>query len=129
MAKEQMEAIFPFMIAPEDCTYTACYCEENVYKLIHKLVSEGHAAYEDLWAVFISNPGKVVPLYKQKSSGSMDDGLVFWDYHVVLVHCYQRTEYVVWDLDSTLGFPCPFDVYVASALQEYLFAELHQYDR
>lgn len=123
-----MSTVSPFTITPEDCVYNSCYCEENVYKLIGKLVSDGYAAHKDLWAVFISNPGKVIPLFKQKWSRG-DEGLVFWDYHVILVQCHKEAEYVVWDLDSSLGFPCPFDVYVESALQECPLGNSQQYDR
>ncbi len=47
-------------LLPGECTYTACYCEENVYKLCNTLVEKQEAKLSDLYAVFISNLNKVV---------------------------------------------------------------------
>ena len=41
-----------------ECDYTACYCEENVYKLCADLLQ--HNSADCLFAVFISNPEKQV---------------------------------------------------------------------
>eukprot|EP00798_Chlamydomonas_sp_ICE-L_P018027 gene18027-24440_t len=55
--------------------YQACYCEENVYKLITSLVEAGHAtSLLELFVVFVSNPDK-----------RESEGLVIWDYHVFLL--------------------------------------------
>eukprot|EP00475_Leptophrys_vorax_P028051 TRINITY_DN4030_c0_g1_i2.p1 TRINITY_DN4030_c0_g1~~TRINITY_DN4030_c0_g1_i2.p1 ORF type:complete len:297 (-),score=-5.75 TRINITY_DN4030_c0_g1_i2:179-1069(-) len=89
-----------------DFTYTACYCEENVYLLCRSLVARGIAQPDDLAVVFISNADRKIPLWCQKagtSCGEADDsgssggtengrreetGLVLWDYHVI---CLQLT--------------------------------------
>lgn len=42
-----------------DCLYTSCYCEENVWLLIDKLLSSG-AVLGTFYAVFVSNQGKQV---------------------------------------------------------------------
>lgn len=45
----------------EDCTYTGCYCEENVYKLIEQLGRRNPTNdLSNLYAVFISNDKKQV---------------------------------------------------------------------
>ena len=52
----------------DECEYASCYCEENVWKLCQMLQEK-----EDLQhlhrasAVFISNPGRSVPLWSQKA--------------------------------------------------------------
>ena len=50
-------------LSRSDCTYTSCYCEENIYKLIERLGSGGHGtsiSLDSLYAVFISNNSKQV---------------------------------------------------------------------
>uniref|UniRef100_G3P837 Protein N-terminal glutamine amidohydrolase n=1 Tax=Gasterosteus aculeatus aculeatus TaxID=481459 RepID=G3P837_GASAC len=51
----------------EDCVYTSCYCEENVWKLCEFVRSERTAPLEELFVVFISNENRKVPLWKQRS--------------------------------------------------------------
>lgn len=44
-----------------DCTYTACYCEENAYLLAQRLAQTGAVPTADcLHVVFVSNPRKQV---------------------------------------------------------------------
>uniref|UniRef100_A0ACD5TH35 Uncharacterized protein n=1 Tax=Avena sativa TaxID=4498 RepID=A0ACD5TH35_AVESA len=108
-------------------THTPYYCEENVYLLCKELIRAGLAdpVGTDLYAVFISNEEKKVPLWYQKASRN-DDGFVLWDYHVICIQSRRNRGYVpdlVWDLDSTLPFPCPFPQYVADAVQPLAFAD------
>ncbi|XP_051202408.1 protein N-terminal glutamine amidohydrolase [Lolium perenne] len=108
-------------------THTPYYCEENVYLLCKELIRSGFAdpAGTDLYAVFISNAEKKVPLWYQKASPS-DDGFVMWDYHVICIQSRRNKGEVldlVWDLDSTLPFPCPFLQYVSEAIQALSFAD------
>lgn len=42
---------------------------------------------------------------------------VFQDYHVVLLHMNSQAQSFVYDLDTTLPFPCPFDVYSREAFR------------
>jgi hypothetical protein len=42
----------------QDCTYTSCYCEENVYLLLKQLVKQHDRT--GLFAVFISNANETV---------------------------------------------------------------------
>ncbi|CAA0376242.1 unnamed protein product [Arabidopsis thaliana] len=114
--------------------HTPYYCEENVYLLCKTLCENGvaDATGSDLFAVFISNEKKQVPLWHQKAS-TRADGVVLWDYHVI---CVQRkkesdSEPLVWDLDSTLPFPSPLASYVTETIQPsfQLFAEYQRFFR
>ncbi|KAI0831761.1 N-terminal glutamine amidase-domain-containing protein [Trametes gibbosa] len=70
--------------------YTSCYCEENVYLLAQAFtkLSDAYPTGDrvpcpwQVYVVFISNGGKTVALWSQKAAR---DGLIVWDYHVVLV--------------------------------------------
>ncbi|XP_059206585.1 protein N-terminal glutamine amidohydrolase isoform X2 [Centropristis striata] len=97
----------------EDCEYTSCYCEENVWKLCESVRSERTAPLEELFVVFISNDSRTVPLWKQKS-GRGDQP----DYHVVLLQLGPTSSSsVVYDLDSELPFPCSLELYATQALR------------
>jgi hypothetical protein len=89
------------------CSYAACYCEENVYKLCEAVRTNAPAAeLEKCYAVFVSNKKRVVPLWRQKA-GREEERLVIWDYHVVFIYRPDdRT--LVYDLDSELPFPTYF---------------------
>ncbi|KAH8937605.1 hypothetical protein BDL97_16G036700 [Sphagnum fallax] len=106
-----------------DYLYTACYCEENVYMLCKRLCQLGLAMPDasDLFVVFISNSNCKVPLWRQKSKSSLEEGFCIWDYHVI---CIQKNlkgkgSAQVWDLDSTLPFPTSLDQYVSEALRPW----------
>ncbi|KAM3410215.1 hypothetical protein ACQJBY_002435 [Aegilops geniculata] len=73
-------------------THTPYYCEENVYLLCKELIKAGLAdpAGNDLYAVFISNEEKKIPLWYQKASRT-NDGFVLWDYHVICIQAKQRS--------------------------------------
>jgi hypothetical protein len=64
----------------QDCTYTSCYCEENVYMLLRRL-QEQQQPGSTLFTLLISNPQETVPFWYQKAS-THPDGFVIWDYHV-----------------------------------------------
>ncbi|CAH9105524.1 unnamed protein product [Cuscuta epithymum] len=114
--------------------HTPFYCEENVYQLCKKLCADGLANPDasDLFAVFICNDKKQVPLWNQKASHRAD-GVVLWDYHVI---CIQKrkdesSSDLVWDLDSTLPFPSPLASYIAETTRPSfpLFSEFKRYFR
>lgn len=65
----------------QDCTYTSCYCEENVYVLLKRLEQQQGHSSSNLFALFISNSQEMVPFWHQRAS-SHPDGFVIWDYHV-----------------------------------------------
>ncbi|XP_072226272.1 protein N-terminal glutamine amidohydrolase [Leuresthes tenuis] len=104
-------------IAPrrENCVYTSCYCEENVWKLCEYFRTERTAPLEQLFVVFISNDKRMVPLWKQKSGRG--DQPVIWDYHVILIQVGLQSDSLVYDLDSELSFPCSLQLYAAQAFR------------
>ena len=87
--------------------YQAYYCEENIWHLAaHEALGEGPRR-----VVFISNAARQVALWHQQASKE-PDGLVVWDYHVILLVGSE-----VWDLDTTLPRPTPRTDYVARTFQ------------
>eukprot|EP01147_Barroeca_monosierra_P001943 gene1943-5032_t len=108
------------------CTYTSCYCEENVWKLLNdqapkvaKIIEEkdGISIDKQPWAAcFISNHEKHVAVAQQQSS-CRDDGIVVWDYHVIAIGPDESSSLCVYDLDTRLPFPYPIYDYWKSALQ------------
>ncbi|XP_034748719.1 protein N-terminal glutamine amidohydrolase [Etheostoma cragini] len=113
----------------ENCVYTSCYCEENVWKLCEFVRAERSAALDQLEVVFISNKTRTVPLWRQKSGRG--DQPVIWDYHVILLQVEPpgpSSSSVVYDLDSELEFPCSLELYAAEALHTdtHLRAQYHR---
>ncbi|VFQ91165.1 unnamed protein product [Cuscuta campestris] len=114
--------------------HTPFYCEENVYQLCKKLCAGGLANPDasDLFAVFICNDKKQVPLWNQKASHRAD-GVVLWDYHVICIQKRkdENSSHLVWDLDSTLPFPSPLPSYVFETTRPSfpLFSEFKRYFR
>jgi hypothetical protein len=131
-------------LARHQCSYTACYCEENTHRLIQRLV----AAHPDVCAVFVSNTHGSVPIWQQRA-GRAQDGFVLWDYHVFALARSPADSvadpagadpaqaaampplpaappcaaagapcmpWLVLDLDTILPFPCTFPQYVQEAL-------------
>ncbi|MFT5430075.1 MAG: hypothetical protein ACI9OJ_000748 [Myxococcota bacterium] len=82
--------------------YQAFYCEENVWHLGRRLAPVvGYAG-----VLVISGFGKRVALCAQRA-GRPGDGLLAWDYHVVLITGSSRlsADTLVWDFDHVPGFP------------------------
>ncbi|BFZ04794.1 hypothetical protein BsWGS_07833 [Bradybaena similaris] len=100
---------------PHKCCYTACYCEENVWKLC-SLVKDSCPSSELLkcFCVFISNDSRQIPLWHQKAS-KKPDRLVLWDYHVIFVY-HNCEDTLVYDLDTELGYPCALKEYAAACI-------------
>jgi len=69
-----------------------------------------------VWAVFISNKKRVVPLWKQKA-GRDEEKLVIWDYHVIALYRPEEARTLVYDLDSELPFPTYFHKYVTETFR------------
>ncbi len=82
----------------EDCKYTPFYCEENVWHLAQEI--PGRASQ----VVLISNPAREVLMFRQRGFREV----AVWDYHVILA-----VDGVVYDLDTSLSFPCPVTTYLA----------------
>lgn len=73
------------------------------------MTSEKHGLDLDhSYAIVISNANKTVPFMRQANSTDID-GRVVWDYHVIFLSA--NTGHAdgpfIYDLDSTLAFPCP----------------------
>ncbi|XP_030409644.1 protein N-terminal glutamine amidohydrolase isoform X1 [Gopherus evgoodei] len=121
------------------CAYTSCYCEENVWKLCEYIRSYDQYPLEEFYAVFISNERRMIPLWKQQS-GCGDEPVVWKrdspafsrpetkskrtlrsrsskDYHVILLHVASGDQNFIYDLDSVLPFPCPFDTYIEESFK------------
>jgi len=108
----------------EDHLYTHCYCEENIYKLLQKVVDQRISGDECEWyAVVISachlGPGAKVLPGKWTAGGfvpidcTRNGGSCTWDYHVIAVErkTTPGTSFV-FDFDTGLTFPCPFPEYI-----------------
>ncbi|XP_078396008.1 protein N-terminal glutamine amidohydrolase isoform X1 [Cetorhinus maximus] len=102
-------------IIKEDCVYTSCYCEENVWKLCEYVRNRRQHPLEEWYTVFISNDQKMVPIWSQQSGSGNEP--VIWDYHVILLHDCGGQHCEVYDLDTTLPFPCAFDTYTKEAFR------------
>ncbi|XP_032659409.1 protein N-terminal glutamine amidohydrolase [Chelonoidis abingdonii] len=105
----------PAVPARHACAYTSCYCEENVWKLCEYIRSYDQYPLEEFYAVFISNERRMIPLWKQQS-GCGDEPVV-WDYHVILLHVASGDQNFIYDLDTVLPFPCPFDTYIQESFK------------
>ena len=87
--------------------YQACYCEENVWRLLVGLALGEMAT----WAVVVSNASRNVVVMRQRSGRPLD-GLIHWDYHVFAVAVDPIEGKMALDLDSDLPFPCPLGRYL-----------------
>ncbi|ORZ37526.1 N-terminal glutamine amidase-domain-containing protein [Catenaria anguillulae PL171] len=123
--------------------YSACFCEENVYLMLESLLGQpcqassepplepptALADHFDLFAVFISNPTRSIPLWNHWDRSAKQPRTVCWDYHVIGVgrpKCqshgqtaadFRATESIVLDLDTALAFPISFTEYALHALR------------
>lgn len=64
-------------------TFSSFAGEENAFMLIRKIVERQLVDIKDLYAVFISNPSKTVPVWHQRAA--RDRAYIFWDYHVIVL--------------------------------------------
>ena len=85
--------------------YTQYYCEENIWHLSQHSQFNGLQKY----VVFISNENKRCLFWNQSAAGSRERPL-WWDYHVVFM-C-KLDLWLVWDLDTMVGFPIPCSDYL-----------------
>lgn len=99
----------------KDCIYTSCYCEENVWRLCEHVKNKGTFPLEECYAVFISNDKRMVPLWRQCAAHG--DNPVIWDYHVIFLHAPVGDQSFIYDLDTTLPFPCPFSTYIVETFK------------
>ncbi|XP_030074665.1 protein N-terminal glutamine amidohydrolase isoform X2 [Microcaecilia unicolor] len=57
----------------------------------------------------------LIPIWKQKTGHG--DEPVLWDYHVILLRVLSGNQSLIYDLDTLLPFPCPFDTYIEKAFK------------
>ncbi|CAF0810619.1 unnamed protein product [Brachionus calyciflorus] len=87
--------------------------EENVWKLLKGLLDKQDR--DDLYAVFISNKNRSVPIWCQKASEKRSRPVV-WDYHVIAIHKdMSLLKSNVYDFDTILNFPEPFESYAKNS--------------
>lgn len=84
------------------------FCEENIWHLCAAQIANGTAA-ETLAVIILTNAGRQIPLLAQQT-GRQQDGLVFWDYHVILRQTTADGT-LIYDYDSRLPFPCALQPY------------------
>jgi hypothetical protein len=116
-----------------ECSHVSCYCEENVYKLCQDVSSRHSGEINKCFVVFVSNPSRTVPLWRQRS-GKDEDRLVIWvgrliivllidenalfqDYHVIFLYHPEPEKCLVYDLDSELPFPTYVHKYVTETFR------------
>ncbi|XP_071180126.1 protein N-terminal glutamine amidohydrolase-like [Mytilus edulis] len=114
--KHELEKNPELPLSKEECVYTKCYCEENVWKVCEYVKNHHPAVLDNCYCVFISNKDKVIPLWQQKSS-QREDTLVIWDYHVIFIYKQSEKESFVYDLDTSLPFPCDFKTYFLEGIR------------
>jgi hypothetical protein len=107
----------PLLPKCSDLLYASCFCEENIYHLAKLLLENDPQS--TIYVVIISNPDGRVPLWHNKTRISPEnpDGLVIWDYHVILVHRpLPGCLYNVYDFDSDVPWPCSLAEYAQQVL-------------
>lgn len=85
-------------LEPGDFDYAACYCEENIWRLL----AREELADWNTQAVFVFGRGPSVAVYRQRR-GRPGDGLILWDYHVFAL-AEKSGERFVLDFDTRLPF-------------------------
>ena len=78
--------------------YAPYWCEENVWHLC----ADARVSAAQAEVAIVTNAERHVALFHQRASPRAD-GLVVWDYHVLLFACTNGWQ--AWDLDTTLGWP------------------------
>jgi len=121
--------IMNFVPPAAECSYAACFCEENVWKLCDHVRNTAKEELAKSFVIFVSNKKQVVPLWRQRA-GRDEEKLVIWDYHVIFI--YKPDERcLVYDLDSDLPFPTYFHKYVTETFRTdaILNPEYHRFFR
>ncbi|KAK9841278.1 hypothetical protein WJX74_003027 [Apatococcus lobatus] len=100
---------------PLSLAYTAWYCEENIYHLLSQLTLDRRTVGQ-LYAVFLSNPNRQLPLWCQKSGDDSHNGFICYDYHVIALEICSDKQTLVYDFDSLLPFPAKWDAFAATTI-------------
>ncbi|XP_072173700.1 protein N-terminal glutamine amidohydrolase-like [Diadema setosum] len=129
MAQVHNSSVSNIVPPRDECLYTKCYCEENVWKLCDHIQQHSTDELQRVYAVFISNQDRVIPLWKQKAARQPGQP-VLWDYHVILLY-NQPAGSDIYDLDTVLPFPVSFREYVERTIgsNERLKEQFHRFFR
>lgn len=85
--------------------------------MLEAATNERNVNADELFAVFISNDNRSVPVWYQKRCSNEETPAV-WDYHVIAVHKSKScSASFVYDLDTQLNFPESFETYAEKAFQ------------
>lgn len=100
----------PPPLAPESLIYTPFWCEENTVLLLRSLQNRASPPTRS-YAIFITNSARSAILFQQKASqrGPEQGHYVIWDYHVIVSTVEQDGSMWVFDQDSRLGMPIPWE--------------------
>jgi hypothetical protein len=99
-----------------DLRYAPYYCEENVYHLCaESSLSPAHGVVHRR-VVIISNERRCCALWAQRAAASRHRP-VLWDYHVIFSAQTAAESWLVWDLDTRLGFPVSLPVYLSGTFR------------
>jgi hypothetical protein len=93
--------------------YAAYYCEENIFHLARE------RGNPDDRVLLISNTRRQAALAAQKA-GRGEEGIVVWDYHVVLAETSDPAR--IFDFDSRLGPAADLRVYLDATFPQGLYA-------
>lgn len=69
------------------------------------------------YALFITNKVQQVAIWRQRKGDESGDGLVVWDYHVVMLSQCDTHGWRVWDYDTVSPFPCAAAAYLIDAFK------------
>ncbi|CAF1195741.1 unnamed protein product [Adineta steineri] len=101
----------------DECIYTSCYCEENIWKLCESWKQNDPNHLDNLYAIFISNERRQIPIWKQKSG--YNDYPVTWVLYFLQYQIDQSVSpTIIYDFDSTLPFPVSARDYLQSAIRD-----------
>jgi hypothetical protein len=90
--------------------YASCYCEENMWHLCQRTEIGGPQRF----VVFIGAGAEFFPMWRQRA-GDPEDGIAWWDYHVILISKGDDGAWQVWDQDTHLDLPMSLEDYLSES--------------
>lgn len=91
----------------QNYSYTARFCEENIWWLVRSLMHEG-ADIKPMYVLFFSNKEKSILVTNQRAAEAGRP--ILWDYHVVLQADIEARQWI-FDFDTRLAFPEDLIIY------------------
>lgn len=107
----------------EDSLYQAFYCEENIWKLCQ----DSYFKDLEVHVCVITNEAQCCAFLKQRAGVADNEdlpkdgpfeGLLTWDYHVVLLSREAET-WLVYDFDTLLDFPTALQAYLKQTFSPF----------